>query len=177
MGNGNRFLNPKRVGFRCFFQTDGTVAAVIGNLLFPEITQLELAQTPAGSGIKSHLFQPFQFFLPDFPERFFIQLFVVFFLFNHKLVQPHIRTAVQENAPGRRTVPSCPSGFLIIAFQIFRHIVMNDKGYVGFVDSHAEGVGGHHHSFPVIEEVFLILLPLFIGQPSMIPGSGNALFL
>ena len=43
VGNGNRFLNPEGMGFRCFFQADGTVAAVIGNLLFSEITQLEVA--------------------------------------------------------------------------------------------------------------------------------------
>ena len=65
----------------------------------------------------------------------------------------------QQNALGFFTVPPCPAGLLIVGFQTLGHIVVNDKGHVGFIDTHAESIGGHHNGLPVVEEIFLILLP------------------
>ena len=51
---------------------------------------------------------------------------------------------------------------------------MNDVGHVGLVNAHAEGVGGHHDGFPVVEEILLVIPALLIGQTCVVPGGGNA---
>ena len=83
----------------------------------------------------------------------------------------------QQNALGFFTVPPCPAGLLIVGFQTLGHIVVNDKGHVGFIDTHAESIGGHHNGLPVVEEIFLILLPFLVGEPRVIPGRREMLAL
>ena len=46
--------------------------------------------------------------------------------------------------------------------------------HVGFVDAHAEGVGGHHDGLPVELKVVLVLPPLLLVQPRVVAGGGEA---
>ncbi len=57
----------------------------------------------------------------------------------------HIRLAEQQDAVRFSPVPTGPARFLIIAFQVPGHVVVDHIPDIRFVDAHAEGVGGHHH--------------------------------
>src|SRR5699024_6289400 len=46
---------------------------------------------------------------------------------------------------------------LVVAFQVFGHIVVDHEPDVGLVDAHAKGVGGHHHLDPVEQKILLVL--------------------
>ncbi len=48
---------------------------------------------------------------------------------------------VEQHAMRRRPVASGPPGFLQVVFQRTGDVGMDDKTDIGFVDSHAEGVG------------------------------------
>ena len=90
--------------------------------------------------------------------------------------EPHVLGCIagieqEETLPGQ-AIASRPAGFLVVAFQVFRHVVMDDKADVGFVDPHAEGNGGAHHPDTVAEILFLIARPLRLFQPGMI-GEGR----
>ena len=80
-------------------------------------------------------------------------------LVDEKADGAHIRAGIQQGTPGGLTVAPGASGLLIIAFQVLRHIIMDDEPHVGLVDAHAKGIGGHHHLHTVIEEIVLILPP------------------
>ena len=47
---------------------------------------------------------------------------------------------------------------------------MDDIGDIGFVDPHAEGVGGDHDLPAVIEKIVLVLRPLFVRKTCVIAG-------
>ena len=55
-----------------------------------------------------------------------------------------------------QSISTCASRLLIIAFDVFRQIVVNDEAHVRFVDAHAEGDGGANHADFVANEEFLI---------------------
>src|SRR5262245_7616710 len=61
----------------------------------------------------------------------------------------------QPVAPG-------PSGLLIIAFNVFRQIIMNNKTHVRFIDTHSERDGGSDHAHVVAQKCILVLCALGI---------------
>jgi len=65
-------------------------------------------------------------------------------------------------------------GFLIIAFHVLRHIIMQHEADVGFVDPHAERVGGYHHRRFVVGESLLVFPAFFVGKPRVIAGGRKA---
>ena len=93
------------------------------------------------------------------------------------MLNAHILPAVQQNAVGGRTVAPGAPGLLIVAFQILGHIVVDHIAHIGFVDAHAEGVGGHHDLYPVKQKILLVLLALGLLQPGVIAPGGNAVAL
>ena len=71
-------------------------------------------------------------------------------LFDEEPDGPHVRAGIEQGAAGRVAVAARAAGFLIIALQIFRHIVVDDEPDVRLVDAHAEGVGRDHDLDPVV---------------------------
>ena len=58
----------------------------------------------------------------------------------------------QQDAFAGQSVAPRASGLLIIALQIFRQVVVNDKANVRFVDAHSEGDRGRDHSDVVAQK-------------------------
>ena len=73
-----------------------------------------------------------------------------------KLLHPLILRIVKQGTPCWRAIPSGPPRFLIIRFKICRHLIMNNKSDIAFVDSHAKGIGRHHHPAIALHEVLLM---------------------
>jgi hypothetical protein len=61
----------------------------------------------------------------------------------------HIAGTEKQNTFARQTVAARTAGFLIIAFDVFRQIVVNDKADVRLVDAHAKGNGRANHAHVV----------------------------
>ena len=79
-------------------------------------------------GVKGHLPQPLFIPLPDFSLLFGGEIGIWLALIDEKLVGDDIPPAVQQDAVGRGAVPPRTPGLLIIALDILRHIVVQDKG-------------------------------------------------
>ena len=88
----------------------------------------------------------------------------------------HILGAVEEDTVPRSAVTAAPPGFLVVGFHVLGHVVMNHIPHIRFVDTHAEGVGGHHHRGVVIEEFFLTPPPLVVTETGVIAGDRNTFF-
>ena len=50
----------------------------------------------------------------------------------------HVSRAEQQHAIARQSIASGASGFLVVALDVFRQIVVDDVADVRFVDAHAE---------------------------------------
>ena len=55
-------------------------------------------------------------------------------------------------------------GYLIIAFNIFRHIVMHNKVNIRFIYTHTECVRCNHYFTSVVYKIVLIFLPFVIDK-------------
>ncbi len=80
----------------------------------------------------------------EFDERPFLFL-RIFDLVDEVVEAFGVPAAVEEQAVGGLTVPSGPSGFLIVAFDVLGQVGMDDEAHIGFVDAHPEGDGGDDH--------------------------------
>ena len=69
---------------------------------------------------------------------------------------------------GGFAIPTGTAGFLIIAFHIFRQVPVKYKSYVGFIDPHTEGYGGHDHLNFIAVKLVLIILSLQGREPCVI---------
>ena len=139
-----------------------------GRGFFPEIMEKGLAQAAGGPAVVLHGI--------ELPEIGFFHLFqggTLFFVLQKEFLDDHVLGREQQDAFRRFSVPAGPSGFLVVVFQAGWHVVVEHIAYVGFVDAHAEGIGGHDHLDPVVLEILLGLLPFFLAQPRMVPGGGN----
>ena len=136
-------------------QAVGAVAAADGGLL-AEIAQQLPPQAPPGGGVVGHLLQTGAGRLGGGVALLRGQGAVLLFLLDEEAGQPHVARGVQQHAPGRRAVPPGAARLLVVALEVAGHIVVDHHPHVGLVDAHAEGVGGHHHLHPVVEELFLV---------------------
>ena len=143
------------------------IAAVISAVL-PEIPQDIFPQAFVGKAVERHLSETVQIPLFDQLPLLIIQLAVLRLCPDEKFIDPHILSGVIQKAFRRLAVPSRASVLLIIAFDVLGHIVVDDIAHIGFVDPHAECVGGYHHRPAVVDEVLLVLLPLRIGETCVI---------
>ena len=63
-----------------------------------------------------------------------------------KLVQfLQVTVRIECYAPTLASIAACTACFLIVSFQAFRYVVMNDKTYIGLVNTHTECNGSYNH--------------------------------
>ena len=120
-----------------------------------------------GETVKRHFLQPFLLPLTDQRCRLGI-LTLLRHVFDKKLVCDHILSRIQQNTFRRKAVPACSSGLLIIAFHVFRHIIMDDVPHIRFIDSHTKSVCRYHDLLPVINKIFLVFLPFQVRETRMV---------
>ena len=135
-----------------------------------------MPQTAAGCTVECHLFQPPEILFHDDPAGLLVQFLIILAVFNQKTIGPLVGGTKVQDTFCWLSVSSCPSGFLIIAFHILRHIIMNDKTHIRFINTHAERIGCHHDLSPVINKVILILTPFCIRQSRMVSGHRKSCF-
>ena len=140
--------------------TGTAVAAEIPGA-FPEITEYEFTQTTACCAVECHLPETFVITFPDNSDFFLGKSAVLMTVFDEKFIGTHIGLAVEKDTSCGRTVTSRTSCLLIIAFDILRHIVVNNKGNVGLVYTHTEGICGNHNSH-------LALYPLILTDRTLL---------
>ena len=80
----------------------------------------------------------------------------------------HVAGAEEQHAFARQTVAARAAGFLVIALDVFRQVVMDDEADVRLVDAHAEGDGRADHAHVVAQKKFLMLGALLRRQPGVI---------
>ena len=170
---------PGRAGHILLEKMSQAVVAVftLGGGVFPKVVENVLPQAGGGVAVAGHglqaLFCPVQQLFPGA----FVQIGVFLPVGQQEPVEGHVLAAVQEKALRRFPVPAGPACLLVIALQIFGHVVVDHKAHVGLVNAHAKGVGGHHHRGPVVEEILLVALALPILQARVVPGRRKAPFL
>ena len=68
---------------------------------------------------------------------------------QHRLPEPVVTAAVQQQALGLQAVPPGPASLLLVVLEGLRHAGMDDVADVRAVDAHAEGDRGHDHVGPL----------------------------
>ena len=69
------------------------------------------------------------------------------------------------------SVPSCPSGFLVIIFYAFGNIEVDHKPDIGFIDPHSKGDSCHNNLYILVHELVLPVCPHLAVHPCMISHS------
>ena len=156
-----RLCDLRHIHFLKLAQAVRTIPAVIRSVL-PKIPENIIPQAFIRKAVEGHLPQPVPVPLRHQIPGERIHLLVVLVMVDKELVRHHVLPAVQQNTLRRFPVSSGPAGFLIVAFHIFRHIIMNDVPDIGFINSHSKGIGSHHNGIPVINKIVLILSPLAV---------------
>ncbi|CAI8363046.1 MAG: Uncharacterised protein [Cryomorphaceae bacterium] len=80
-------------------------------------------------------------------DRFFIEEF---------LQALNILNVKIGDARAFTTIASSSTGFLVVAFQRFRHVVVQYKTNVRFIDTHTKGNGGDNHITIFVEKGVLV---------------------
>ena len=79
------------------------------------------------------------------------------FFVNELRLLDHVAGAEEQDAFAGQSVAARAAGFLVIALDVFRQIVVDDEADVRLVDAHAEGDGRADHPHVVAQEKFLML--------------------
>ena len=98
---------------------------------------------------------------------------VAHFIDEVRLLRGIARAEEQEAVAGE-SIAAGTTGFLIVALDIFRQVVVNDPAHIGFVDAHAEGDGSADDARLVADEEFLVLRPLVVGEACVIWHGGES---
>ena len=98
----------------------------------------------------------------------------VFDLPREPLLRRLVRVAEEQHAVARQPVPSRPSGFLVVALDGLRQVVVGDQPQVGHVDPHPEGDGGDDDQRVLLLEPFLRLPTVFVVQPGVVGEGAEA---
>ena len=104
-------------------------------------------------------------------------LVLISFLRNEARLLGNIRGVEKQYAFGRQSIAAGAAGFLIISLEVFWQIMMDHKPHIRFVDAHAEGNGGAHHTDLVANEGFLISRAHVFVQSRVICGGAHAVFI
>ena len=72
----------------------------------------------------------------------------------------HVAAGEEQQAFGGQAVAAGAAGFLIVALDVLRQVVVDDEADVRFVDAHAEGDGGADDSRLVAQEGVLVFRAL-----------------
>ena len=83
----------------------------------------------------------------------------------------HIGLAVEGYASPLATVAASTTSFLIVAFDAFGDIVVDDEAHIGFIYAHAKGDGGHDDIHFFGEEFILIFGAHLVVEASVV-GEG-----
>ena len=78
----------------------------------------------------------------------------------------------EEQAFGGEAVAAGAAGFLVVAFDVAREVVVDDEADVGLVDAHAEGDGGADDADFVAEEEVLVT-DAEVGVEAGVVGAGG----
>ena len=149
-------------------------AAAIFRVVLAEIVQDDAAEAPPALAVGDHGVQPPQVLLMDALPGGLVQGVVFRTVLDEGPGGDDVRGGVEQDAVRRFPVAPGAAGLLVVGFQAFWHIVVDHEGDVGFVDAHAEGVGGHHDGAAVILEILLILPTLAVLQPGVIADGFDA---
>jgi predicted AAA+ superfamily ATPase len=107
----------------------------------------------------------------DICHPFFTGIFLideVFYLLN-------ISVTVQHQAMRFQPVPSGPSDFLVIAFNVFGQIEMNHETNIGFINPHAECNGSHDNLHIIPDKCFLVAVTFHSRQAGMVRSYGKSI--
>ena len=153
--------------------THRTKAALLGGIL-AEVAPNARPQAGFARAVKGHLPQPFLVVGLQLGRLLLGDAGGGVRVLDQELVQLHVLGGIQQNAVGFLTVSSRAARLLVIALQVLGHIVVHHQPHVGFVNAHAEGVGGHHHSGPVKHKVLLAGAACLLLHARMVAPGLNA---
>ena len=140
-----------------------TVTTVILGICLAKIVQQHLSTTDGRLSISG---------------RFHKQL-AADILFSHRLTLHElieflkVFVRIESDAEALATIASCTSCLLVIAFQRFRNVIVDDETHIGFVDTHTKGDSGNDHIDILHEEVILRLCSCGRVEACMIGSSLN----
>ena len=104
----------------------------------------------------------------------FIGRFAVVRLAVQQLIDDDVLRRKQQDDTRFLAVTPRPSGFLVIAFDVFGHVVVVNGPHIAFVDSHPESIRCDHDRFAVEQEIILVPLALVFRQPGMVQRHSKA---
>ena len=96
------------------------------------------------------------------------RIFCVAFLGDKVFDFIYVPIAEQKQAVGIAVRRDLRADLLIIAFDIFRKIIMDHKTDIRLIDSHSKSNGGHHDLYIIPDKQFLIFHTRHIRQACMI---------
>ena len=165
---GEKFLRGERA-VKSFARRKAIVAraAAVGGKFFAEIREQFTAAAARALGVMHHLLQLFARDLLFLRIRFFV---------NELRLLHHVAGAEKQNTFARQTVAARAAGFLIIAFDVFRQIVVDDEADVRLVDAHAERDGRADHAHVVAQKKFLMLAAFLRREAGVIRLGAHAVF-
>ena len=91
------------------------------------------------------------------------QKLLAYFLFCHRLALHEllqllqIIVRIESDALSFSSVAPCTPRLLVIAFQTLGNVIMNNKAYVGLVDTHAKRNGSYNDINLLHQEIILVL--------------------
>ena len=71
-------------------------------------------------------------------------------------------------------IAACPAGFLIVIFNTFRKVGMNDKADIRLVNTHPKGYSSDNDVHFIANECFLIAFAIMITEACMIRKGSKA---
>ena len=70
---------------------------------------------------------------------------------------------VEKNTKGGIAISPCSPCFLIVGFERIGQVVVDDKAYIGFIDTHTESIGADHDADSGVWCLgSFVLIPLFL---------------
>ena len=128
-------------------QTVVTVVAVVLRIFFTEIMQQHLPSADGRLGVCGRLSQQLS-----------ADVLFGYRLALHELIQfLQVFLRIKRNTQTFAAISSGASRFLVIAFQGFGNVVVDDEAYIGFVDAHTKSNGGHNDVNLLHQEIILCL--------------------
>ena len=151
------------------------IAAVVAALavLLTKIAQNISSQAIGGAAIILHILQPFAVAAQHLLPFLWGEQLVFAAAVDQLFCSTEIAGGIEQNALGGGAIPTGSAGLLIVGLDAQRHSVVDDVAYIGFVDSHAEGGGGHHNLGTVVKEILLISVSLLFRKSRMIACGGQ----
>ena len=146
-----------------------TVAAFLAALprrMLAEISQDIMAQAVIAFAVADHGVEQAKF------DGLLLR--VVDGLLDEELLDHDVLAAEEEDTFPRRAVAAGPARFLVIAFDVLGHLVVDDVADVALVDAHAEGVGGDDDLEPVVGEGVLHGPAHVVAQAGMVAAGPDA---